>query len=560
MMEKSYLLGIDQIAKELKTDLKNGLTLKEAQSRLETYGPNVLRESKGKSPFVIFISQFKSFLILILLAAAVISILIGESIDTFMILVIVFMNALIGFFQEYRAEKAIKQLKKLITSNIQVVRGGSIIQIPSFELVPGDLVTLEEGQKVPADIRLMSAINLNVNEASLTGESAPIEKHTQLLSGNLEISDQKNMLFSGTTISSGKATGIVIKTGMETEIGKIAELVSHEIETITPLKQKLDRLGKIIGIVVLIIAIVIAVEQLIFGHDVMEALLSSVTLAVAAIPEGMPAVVTISLALGTRRLLKQNALIRNLPAAETLGSTDIICADKTGTLTEGEMRVRKIYLNGKVYDLEKESTSEFEKLFKVAFLSSNARKSGEKIVGEATEIALVFQALESGLEQNELLSKYPREMEIPFTSERKMLTTVSSQEKGKLVTTKGATETVLNLCTKIERNGKIETLSEDEKKEIIKINDQMANEALRVLSFAFKEVDQITKDEVEKDLIFLGLQGMIDPPRKEVKEAIETCQNQAGIKVVMITGDHLLTAQAVAKELGIKGKTSLELS
>ncbi len=533
-MEKAYQKSIEQTAVNLNSDLKNGLSSNEAQNRLQKFGQNVLKESKGKNPLLILFSQFKSFLILILLAAAFATYFFGETVDAIMIIAIVVLNTAIGFIQEYRVEKAIQHLKKLVTSKIKVIRDGELLEILSSQLVPGDLVRIEEGQKVAADIRIIQSYSLQTVEASLTGESTPIAKTKDTLTKELAIADRKNMLFSGTFISNGEGMGIVVTTGMETELGKIAKLVNAQQDTSTPMQKKLNNLGKLTGKTVLVVAVIIALEEMVFGHQYLQAILSAVALAVAAIPEGLPAVITISLALGARRLLKQNALIRNLSAAETLGSTDIICSDKTGTLTEGIMVVRRIH--GK--ELE---------VLKAAVLANNARASGGKIIGDPTETALIAAAQEKGINQHELIKEYTRIYEVPFSSIRKIMTTVNQHNKGYYVTAKGATEVILRKCS---------NLNENQKREILKINDQMAKSALRVLAIASKHLVRAewnSQQDLESNLDFLGLVGMIDPPRKEVKESIKLCQ-QAGIKVIMITGDHILTAQAVGKEIGLTGR------
>lgn len=541
-MEKIYSKKIEDIVKEFQTDSLVGLTSAEAQSRLQKYGPNILKEEKGKSALLILFAQFSSLLVIILLAASLISLLLGEFIDAVMIMAIVILNAIIGFIQEYRVEKTIRELKKLVVSNTFVQRDGQLTQIPSSQLVPGDLIILEEGQRVPVDIRLISAINLQTSEASLTGESTPVTKDIQPIYKNVIIAEQKNMLFSGTLIVTGKGTGIVIATAMATEIGKIAKLVSHEQEVSTPLQQKLNKLGALIGKIVLVIATVIGIEQLIFGQKIVNAFISAIALAVAAIPEGLPAVITISLALGTKRLLQQKALIRHLPSAETLGSTDVICVDKTGTLTEGEMKVTEIFGNK-------------EKILTYGFLASNARKSHDQIIGDPTEGALVKAALNAGLDQNTLLKTYLRVSEIPFSSQRKMMSVLVRSNNKNLIISKGATEIILGKCTKIEADGKISNLTNQDRQAILQTQNNFANKALRVLALAYGWGTQ------EEDLIFLGLVGMIDSPREGVKEAISTCQKQAGIRVIMITGDHLLTAQAIARSIGIEGSsiTGLEL-
>lgn len=533
---ENYQLSAEQIAQALQTDLKKGLSDKEAQTRLQKYGPNILKTTGGKNILLIFLSQFTSFLIIILFVASAISFFLGETIDAILIMAIVVINGIVGFIQEYKVERTIENLKKLVSTDITVYRGGSLQKIPSSQLVPGDLIVLEEGQKVPADIRLSETYNLEVAEASLTGESTPVKKDSKPLSGVVILAERANMLFSGTTIETGKGIGVVIGTGMNTEIGKIAHLVAKEPEVLTPMQIKLNNLGKIIGRIVLIIAIVIGIEQYLFGQNVLNALISAIALAVAAIPEGLPAVITISLALGTKRLLKQKSLIRNLAAAETLGSTDIICSDKTGTLTEGTMKVTEVY-------------GDKEKVLTYGLLASNARKSGEDYIGDTTEVAIIRAAIESGLDQETLLKTHPRTSEIPFSSLRKMMSVMVKSDDEDLLISKGALEVILSKCSQIEENDKIRKLTDQDKQTIISIQEGFAKKALRVLAIAYS-----TSSKTEDNLTFLGLVGMMDPPRTGVKEAIKECSS-AGIKVVMITGDHLLTAEAIANEIGITGKS-----
>lgn len=558
-MDNFFSISPEDTASKLRTDLKMGLTSQEASQRLTQYGSNELKQTKGKNPLMILFSQFTDLLVIILILASLASWFLGEGVDAIMIVIIVIMNAVIGFIQEYRVEKAIEHLKKMVTSNQLVYRDGKIIQISSTELVPGDLVALEEGQKITADIRLTDAINLQTVEAPLTGESTPVSKNIDTLQGKLTIGDQKNMVFSGTIVSAGKGTGVVVGTGMNTEIGKIAHLVSSQADVQTPMQIKLDKLGGLIGKIVLIIAVVVGLEEVFISQgSLIEAIVSSIALAVAAIPEGLPAVVTISLALGTKRLLAHKALIRNLPAAETLGSTEVICTDKTGTLTAGVMNVRKIYFNEISLNLDAKSKTKtpdnLNKLLEIGILSSNARKSDENFVGDPTEIALIKIAMENGVDQDTLLKKYDRIGEVPFTSDRKMMTTVSKDEGSEIVTSKGSVEAILRVASQIEINGKVEKLTEDHKKKILAQNESLAKEALRVLAFAYKTGKTVAKGTEEKDLIFIGLQAMMDPPKEGVKEAIEVCQKEAGIRVIMITGDHLITAQAIAKEVGIVGE------
>ena len=557
-MENSYQKTAQEISQLLQTDLKNGLSSQEAQARLQKYGPNILKATGGKNILAILLSQFTSFLIIILFIASAISFLLGETVDAILIMAIVIINGIVGFIQEYRVERTIEHLKKLVSTDVTVYRDGNLQKIPSSQLVPGDLIVLEEGQKVPADIKISEAYNLEVNEASLTGESTPVKKDLRVLSNDVILAERTNCLFSGTTIETGKGLGIVIETGMNTEIGKIAHLVSIEPEPPTPMQQKLNKLGKTIGRIVLLIAIVIGMEQFLFGQNILNALISAIALAVAAIPEGLPAVVTISLALGTKRLLKQKSLIRNLAAAETLGSTDIICSDKTGTLTEGTMKVTEVYGNK-------------EKVLTYGLLASNARGSGDGYIGDATEVAIVRAAIEAGLDQETLLKTHPRTFEIPFSSDRKMMSVVvksddeellnsNDSENQALLISKGALEIILTKCTQIEENGKIRSITEKDKKTILQTQEGLAQKALRVLAIAYRPHLAGGKNATtparwsEEELIFLGLVGMIDPPRTGVKEAINQCKS-AGISVMMITGDHLLTASAIAREIGIDGKS-----
>ncbi len=535
-MEKVFSKSAEQVVSDLQTNIKNGLSSQEALNRLTKFGPNTLKEQGGKNALAIFISQFTSLLIIILFIASIISFALGHTLDASLIMTIVVLNGIVGFIQEYRVERTIRQLKKLISTDVTVIRDGSLQKIPSSQLVPGDLIVLEEGQKISADIRLTESYNLQTNEASLTGESTPVFKNPRILPDKTILAERINMLYSGTIAASGKGIGIVTAIGMNTEIGKIAHLVAKEKETLTPMQQKLNNLGKTISRIVLFIALFIGIEQFLFGQNILNSFISAIALAVAAIPEGLPAVVTISLALGTKRLLKQKSLIRNLPAAETLGSTDIICSDKTGTLTQGQMKVTEIYGDNK------------EKILTYGLLASNARKSGEEIIGDPTEAALVNAAIEAGFNQETLLKTHTRISEIPFSSQRKMMSVVIQSDNIELLISKGATETILQKCTKIEENGQVRNLTAADKKKVLSAQNDFANKALRVLALAYG------RGKKEENLTFLGLEGMIDPPRTGVKEALAQC-NSAGIRVVMITGDHLLTARAIAKEIGIEGES-----
>ncbi|MBW2976905.1 calcium-translocating P-type ATPase, SERCA-type [Candidatus Woesearchaeota archaeon] len=568
-----------EIFRELATG-KEGLAEKEAEKRLQKYGLNEIKEEKKISPLRILISQFKNFLIYILFAAVVVSTIIGYQdyishggsllehfIDSIVILIILILIGIIGFIQEFRAEKAIEALKKLASLKAKVIRDGKKRVIDVNKLVPGDVIVLETGDKIPADSRLIEIANLQTQEASLTGESIPIKKELRVLQEKTLIADQLNMVFSGTIVTNGRGRAIVVRTGMQTEIGKIARMIQETKPDPTPLQIKLEKLGKMLGIAVIAICIIVFIAGALTGKNLLEMFKTAVSLAVAAVPEGLPAVVVVSLALGARRMVKRNALIRRLPSVETLGATTVICSDKTGTLTKNEMTVKKIYANNRIIDVtgsgyekkgeflldsKKINAKEIELLLKIGALNNDASLTDGKVIGDPTEASLIVSAAKAGLEKEELEKKHKRIDEIPFSSERKIMTTVHKFNSEKLAFVKGAPEIVLKLCSSIYENGKIRKLTEAKKKEILQINQEFGNSALRVLGFAFKTV--MNRDRIEKNLTFVGLQGMIDPPRKEVKEAIRKCK-KAGIKVVIITGDYELTAKAIGKEIGIEGKT-----
>jgi Ca2+-transporting ATPase len=571
-----YEKRVNAVFNELQTGRK-GLSGREAKKRLEQYGPNKIKEEKGISKFSIFLDQFKSFVVIILVIATVISFFIGEIVDAIVILIIVIFNAIFGFFQEYKAEKSIEALKKLTALKTVVVREGREKEIPSEDVVVGDIMVIGTGTKISADGRLIEAIELEVQEASLTGESVPVAKDSSVLKGHLPLGDQRNMVFSSTIVTRGKGKAVVARTGMQSEVGKVAKMIQETKEEQTPLQIKLDSLGKRLGILTIMICLIIFILEVYTMLPTAESLFSAVhdsfmvaiALAVAAIPEGLPAVVTISLALGVQRMVKRNALIRKMASVETLGSTDIICSDKTGTLTKNEMTIRKIYCNNKAVEVTGSgyepkgkfmhngkvfNPTEFELLFRLSVLCNDAELIREeekwKIIGDPTEGSLLVSARKAAIIQSELSKLYPRIREIPFSSETKQMTTINKVNGKEIAYVKGAPEVILNLCNKIYDNGKINPLTSKIRKKILQINENFTNDALRVLGFAYGPVKGKT---IEKELIFVGLQGMIDPPRQEVKESILKCK-EAGIKVVMITGDHKNTAAAVANELGIKGE------
>ncbi|HLD56962.1 MAG TPA: calcium-translocating P-type ATPase, PMCA-type [archaeon] len=543
-----YKLTADQAIKELNSS-KNGLSETEAEQRLEEYGKNKLEEKRRITPLKIFLDQFKSFLVIILIIAAVVSGFLGELIDFTVIIIIVILNALFGFFQEYKAEKAIEALKRMVSPSANVLRDGKLSTVPAEELVPGDILVLEEGAKIPADCRILEEYSLNVNESSLTGESVPVKKQTEPIKSAKLVADMKNMLWMGTTITGGKCKAIIISTGMNTEIGKIAEEIQVPEEQ-TPLQTKLGFLGKQLGILIVIIVALVAVSGvLILNADIFDMFTTGIALAVAAVPEGLPAVATLTLALGIRRMSAKNSIIRRLAAVETLGSCTVICSDKTGTLTKNEMTVTDLY----VFDKKLKSVEDAKELLKIGVLCNNATIDNG-LIGDPTEAALLFAARRGELEKSELDKKYPFITEIPFSSERKRMTVIRRDGSSKIAYSKGAVEIILDRCSKKYQNGKISGLTSFDRKKILETNLKFTSKALRVLAFAYRDVSKLklSEENVERDLVFVGLMGMIDPPRDGVAQAIETCK-KAGIRVVMITGDHANTAKAVAEKIGIVG-------
>ena len=638
-----YQKESNDVLKEQTVSFENGLSAVIAKQRLDKFGPNQLKAGKKINPLMLFLGQFKDVLIIILLVAALVSWgvgLVGESTpenvstdiytaidcgritkdllptdqycssplticdsdykeqvteqcnkvvdegegaqEALLIFAIVLAIAVIGFFNEYKAEKTVEALKKLVGQRAKVRRDGKVIEIDATDIVVGDIVILDEGAKVPADIRLVQVRSLQINEASLTGESLPVTKHDQAIKTNVSLGDQKNMAFAGTFVTQGTAEGVVVETAQSTELGKIATLVNDVESEETPMQRKLDDLGKKLGLLILAICVVVFVIVLFLVDEAKDkdfiaraifAFTAAVALAVAAIPEGLAFVVRISLALGARRMASKNALVRKLSAVEALGSTDVICSDKTGTLTKGEMTVRELVAGGQSLQvtgtgyglkgdfqdskgIKSKPGNAHQRLLLIGALCNNARLKGELVLGDPTEGSLLVSAGKSDMDYEKLQTEYKRINEIPFTSDRKFMSTVHKTKSGYLIASKGSLEATLDVCTHmLDDKGKVVKLTATDKQKITQYNISLASKALRVLAFAQREVTTEPKNEkeIEKNLVFVGLQAMMDPPREEVIEVIHRVQSEAGMRVVMITGDYIETAKAVANEIGITG-------
>ena len=549
-------MPVEAVGQQLQTSLTDGLSAQEVSLRLARHGPNSIRETKPRSPWRMFAAQFTDFMIVVLLAAAVIAGFLGEAADTVAIVTIVVLNAVIGFVQEYRAEQAMDALRKMAAQQARVVRNGEPATIPAAELVPGDIVLLEAGNVVPADVRVAESAQLRVGEAALTGESQPAEKHSHPVDPDpkLALGDRTSMAYKGTIVHYGRGRGVVVATGMQTELGRIAEMLDQRSEIKTPLQQRLAYFGKYLALAALGICAVIFAAGVLRGEPLVRMFLTSVSLAVAAIPEALPAVVTITLALGARRMLRLHALVRRLPAVETLGSVTYICSDKTGTLTENKMRVNVAYLTGQSLTLPTETaTGEPWATFFTALAVSNDahRNTRGEVSGDPTEVALMEAALAVGFDKAALLSTMPRIAEYPFDSERKRMTTVHASPSGTVAFVKGAPEAVLERCQTVLDPAGILSI---DRAVIAADAERMAADGLRVIAVAYRQwpdwKEDASPDGTEDSLTFLGLAGLIDPPRAEVLEAVRICR-QAGIVPVMITGDHPATALAIARQLGI---------
>jgi Ca2+-transporting ATPase len=587
-----HTYSIEETAEKLDTDLKSGIQESVVQQRLEEYGKNELEEKKGRNPIKIFLMQFTSTIVIVLLVAAVITGIIGELRDTIVISIILIINALIGFSQEYRAEKAMSTLKKLSIPKVRVKRSGTEKVISSTEIVPGDIVFLEAGNYVPADMRLIDTHNLKIQESALTGESQPVEKDAdEIFEKDADLAVRKNMAYSGTVVSYGRAVGIVVRTGMKTEIGKIAAMLQEDEEGQTPMQKRLDKLGRILAFASLVIVVVIFLMGVLRGEDLKVMFMTAVSFAVAAVPEGLPTVVTIALALGARRMLSRNALVRRLMAVETLGSVNVICSDKTGTITENRMRVTVLELAGNRLDFGKEDADDPDSLpdddqsaLSLMLLGgsmcndarlepSKKRKGDFDVIGDPTEGALVYVAKKVDMGKDEYTEIFPRINEIPFESERKMMSTVHDilfEQLDKKNTrihkylklldidhnvafTKGAVDQLIKNCNHVLDGDEIFELDDQWKKKIMEEHDKLAKNGMRVLGIAYKNVDYEIDEDYEykeSDMTFIGMFGMMDPEREGVKEAIATAKD-AGIRSIMITGDHPLTAGYIAQKLNM---------
>ena len=553
-MKQYYNHSVEEVSKEFQTDAELGLSPDEIASRLEKYGKNMLIQKKGRPFIVMFLEQFKSFLIILLIIAAVISGVMGVRtgeglLDTYIIMGILLLNAFIGAYQEYQAQKSMDALKKMAAPMAKVVRGGESYIVNVEDVVPGDVVVLEVGDIVPADIRLSESVNMSIQESSMTGESVPVEKSPDTIAEKeVPLGDRKNMAFSSGVVTFGRGKGIVVGTGMNTEIGKIAGMLNRDSDTQTPMQVRLEKLGKVIGIASILICVVIFIIGVLYGRDIIGMFMVAVSLAVAAIPEGLPAISTIILSMGVRRMARHNAIIRKLPSVETLGCTTVICSDKTGTLTKNQMTVVEDYaVSGNI-----------DRLVSVAVLCCDAKMvrssdGSTTKVGDPTEIALIDLGARHGVVKDTIESQCPRVGEVAFDSSRKRMTTINRMEDGSLrANVKGGLDEILSVCDRIETADGVREITTSDIVDLQKRNESMAESALRVLAMAYRPMDEVSNEmeEVERNLIFVGMVGMIDPEREEVVGAIAECRS-AGIRPVMITGDHKVTALAIAKKIGI---------
>ncbi|EHL99532.1 calcium-translocating P-type ATPase, PMCA-type [Lentilactobacillus parafarraginis F0439] len=553
-----YQQSVDEVMNQMQADPK-GLSDQQVAQRREQFGFNRLQAKRRTTIFEKFLAQFKDLMIIILIVAAIIAGIAGEHVDAAIILAVVILNAVFGVFQESKAENAIDSLKEMSAPMATVLRNGRQTTVKSDEIVPGDMVLLEAGDVVPADIRLTEANTLKIEEAALTGESVPVNKTTATINdSDLPLGDRKNLGFMNSNVTSGRGVGVVIGTGMNTEVGKIAHMLNTTEEATTPLQENLNKLGKVLTILILVIAVVVFAVGMWRGQETLiNMLLTAISLAVAAIPEGLPAIVTVTLAIGTQQMARHRALIRKLQAVETLGSTDIICSDKTGTLTQNKMTVEKVFQNGELLDSAKTQLSLDDRLAQIMVLNNDTKYLQEGLGGDPTETALVSFYLNQQLPVQQFVNDHQRLAEIPFDSERKLMTTYNQMSDGIMMTMKGAPDQLLQRVTQVLDNGKVRPITDADRKTIQTTNHDLATQALRVLGFAYRMVDEVpadlTSEAQEHDMILTGLIGMIDPERPEVAQAVSEAK-AAGIKSVMITGDHQDTAQAIANRLGIIGR------
>jgi len=570
--DKMYKYTVEETFEKLKTNI-NGLDVTEAENRHEEFGPNKLREGKKKTLLSRFVDQMKNVMIIILLIAAVVSFVVAklenESFtDSIVIFAVVVMNAVLGVAQESKADKAIESLKKMSLPYIKVRRSGKIESIKTEELVVGDIVLIEAGDFVPADMRIIECNSIKVEEASLTGESLPVSKFVDVINKDTALADRKNMLYSGSSVVYGRGEGVVTAIGMDTELGKIATMLSTTKESLTPLQKKMNEISKVLSIVVVVIGLAMVILGMFQGNKLLEIFMLSVSLAVAAIPEGLPASITIILSIGVQKMAKEHSIVRKLASVETLGATEIICSDKTGTLTQNKMTVTEVNLAGTrivADDLKyDEKNGALDVFMKNMMLCNDVKLNakGDDFLGDPTEVALVQLGKKIGLDKELIDTRYKRVAELPFDSERKLMTTVNKLEDKFLVNVKGAIEGLIEKCTKAVINGSLLDITPEIKEQILAANNEMSSRALRVLGFAYKEVESlpevISTDTLESDLIYVGLVGMIDPPRPEVKQAVKDCYS-AGMIPIMITGDSISTAVAIAKDIGIltEGKEAI---
>ncbi|MUG73710.1 calcium-translocating P-type ATPase, SERCA-type [Paenibacillus validus] len=594
-----YQWTAEEILQSSGTEPSQGLSWEEADKRLGSQGKNELAEGQSISPITLFLNQFKDFMVLVLVGATLVSGLLGEYLDAITIIAIIIMNGILGFAQEFRAERSLRALKELSAPNAKVVRAGKLELIPARDLVPGDLVLLESGDRVPADIRFIETFGTYIEESALTGESVPVAKHTSpLTQDDIPLGDQRNLGFMGTMVTRGTARGVVVRTGMQTEMGKIADLIQNTDAMETPLQHRLEQLGKILIIVALALTVLVVVAGIVHGQEPYGMFLAGVSLAVAAIPEGLPAIVTIALALGVQRMIQRKAIVRKLPSVETLGCASVICSDKTGTLTQNKMSVTHLWLGGEVLEVtgdgyepngsimnrgkpaDLRDNQMLRRLLQVAVLCNNAmlyeeanetkkkKEATERsgvwaIKGDPTEGALTVLGAKAGLTKQSLDGLYRRTLELPFDSERKRMSVIVEHQGGRMACTKGAPDLLVQQCAYVLWDDKVIPFTSTLKQKVLAGAEGMAKNALRVLGLAYRDLKaterNLDESTVESQLVFIGLTGMIDPPRREVRDAIVKCR-RAGIKTVMITGDHQTTAEAIAKQLGILQQDGLALN